>query len=63
MIIIDNPQDFLEKLSLEGKLRDLNEEEYLAIDRISKEMQEIKREYILMENKAYISASQRPFTC
>lgn len=63
IIILDEAQELLDNLSNLGKLRDLNEKEYLAIDKISRDMQEIKREYIIEEHNAYIEASKRPFTC
>jgi hypothetical protein len=63
MIIVNNPDKILEQLNLEGKLRDLNEQEYLAIDKISRDMQEVRKEYMLMQHNSYIEASKRPFTC
>ena len=59
---IDKPEDFLEKMRLEGKIRDLTSEEYQAIYKFDKEMEKVKREYILMEERFYIDASKCIFT-
>lgn len=62
MIKTNDLKEVLESLP-EGKLRDLNEQEYASIDKISEQMKEVKRNYLLMEHEAYINSSERPFTC